>query len=266
MTSEDLDGLVLNFPTPCNPFDHNTDGIDKEDETSNVSDNKKKQLEAQENNNSGESIKQTTTALILHVSANKRMPRNEVHTKGNNKDENNKDDNENEVEDEENELDDDEKVQSEAEDNNNSGEDNNNSGERIKQPTTADDDEDDNANDVNNDEFEYNKQVQLEADDNTAGDYNEDEDEIPNITGNKRKSSQETDEDFVDLPGKKRKSHKTPILFTTGLGFSANNQSQLKSLIESARSKKDFSLAFEPDPSLFCLVYRWAHKPPYQGL
>lgn len=34
-------------------------------------------------------------------------------------------------------------------------------------------------------------------------------------------------------------------------------------VIESARNKNDFSLAFEPDPSLFCLVYRWAHRPPY---
>ncbi len=90
---------------------------------------------------------------------------------------------------------------------------------------------------------------------------------------NKRKATNEeansddedADEDYVDLPAKqnRKSSNTTPIMFTNGLGLSADNLSQLKSVIETAKSKKAFSQTFEPDPSLFCLVYRWAHKPPY---
>ncbi len=92
-----------------------------------------------------------------------------------------------------------------------------------------------------------------------TSDMNQNDDEDYSSASDKR------DEDFVDVPANKHRKSSTitSIMFTNGLGLSAENLSQLKSVTETAQSKRDFSLAFEPDPSLFCLVYRWAHKPPY---
>jgi hypothetical protein len=99
------------------------------------------------------------------------------------------------------------------------------------------------------DQPEENEQQEVEEDFETPEEYETDED----------------DEDYMELIASKQKSSKSNpfILFTNGLGFSANNKSQLSTVIESESSKKDFCLAFQPDPSLFCLVYRWARKPAY---
>ncbi len=84
----------------------------------------------------------------------------------------------------------------------------------------------------------------------------------PEANNEQQESDSDEADDYVP-PSNKHTKRNANILFTNGLGFSADNQSQLQTVIESARNKNDFSLAFEPDPSLFCLVYRWAHRPPY---
>jgi hypothetical protein len=74
------------------------------------------------------------------------------------------------------------------------------------------------------------------------------------------------DEDYVDSISKSSKTSPrstTDILFTTGLGFTAEKQSELRTLVESAASKDEFSQAFKPNKDLYCLVFWWARKPPY---
>jgi hypothetical protein len=74
----------------------------------------------------------------------------------------------------------------------------------------------------------------------------------------------EDDEDYIDLDANERKSRTNPLcLFTTGLGFSVDDKSRLKAVIESAASKNKFCDTFVPHPSLFGLVYRWARRPAY---
>jgi hypothetical protein len=63
---------------------------------------------------------------------------------------------------------------------------------------------------------------------------------------------QEIDSDADDVyvpPCNKGTKRNANILFTTGLGFSADNQSQLQTVIESARNKK----YFRPEFILSCL-------------
>jgi hypothetical protein len=56
------------------------------------------------------------------------------------------------------------------------------------------------------------------------------------------------------LPQNKRKSSPS-ILFSTGLGFSADKQSELRTVVKSAADKEQFSAAFEPDMDLYCLIF-----------
>jgi hypothetical protein len=75
-------------------------------------------------------------------------------------------------------------------------------------------------------------------------------------------SSGESDEDYVEVTNEWNTKNSN-FLFTNGLGCSVENRSNLKTIVESAASKKEIVSAHEPEPELFCLVYRWARKAPY---
>jgi hypothetical protein len=73
------------------------------------------------------------------------------------------------------------------------------------------------------------------------------------------------DEDCIDLAAKERKSSDPVGLFTTGLGFSSDNEHRLRTVIKPVASKKRFSNTWCPDPSVCfsmfnacCLSQRFA--------
>jgi hypothetical protein len=71
------------------------------------------------------------------------------------------------------------------------------------------------------------------------------------------------DEDHVDPPQKQKKSSNPGCLFTNGCGFWSDDRSQLKTVVESAASKKKVGNDWQCDPSVFGLILRWAHKPSF---
>jgi hypothetical protein len=72
------------------------------------------------------------------------------------------------------------------------------------------------------------------------------------------------DEDHVDLPPRKKKKSSNPgCLFTNGCGFWSHDRSQLKTVVESAASKKKVGDDWRCDPTMFGLILRWAHKPSF---
>jgi hypothetical protein len=119
----------------------------------------------------------------------------------------------------------------------------------------------DGKNDGDNEDDEGKKEeLNVVVDNDSTGDYEEDEDDED------EDDEDVEDEDYIKSIANKHKSSSKSdpsILFTNSLGFSADNKSQLSSVIESESSKKEFSLVFQPDPSLYCLVYRWARRPAY---
>jgi hypothetical protein len=96
---------------------------------------------------------------------------------------------------------------------------------------------------------------------------NESPDNDKNYSSNDPDEDDVDDEDYVEIIPNSSKASRpkatTDILFTTGLGFNAKKQSELRTVVESAASKNEFSQAFKPDKDLYCLVFRWARKPPY---
>jgi hypothetical protein len=81
-------------------------------------------------------------------------------------------------------------------------------------------------------------------------------------TSNSDTEDDEDDEDYV--LDERKKSPSNPLcLFTTGLGFSADDKREMKAVIESAASKNKFCATFTADSTLLCLVYRWARKPSF---
>jgi hypothetical protein len=79
-------------------------------------------------------------------------------------------------------------------------------------------------------------------------------------TSNSNTDDDEDDEDCV--LDERKKSQSDPLcLFTAGLGFSAEDKTVMTAVIESARSKNKFCASFTADPTLLCLVHRWARKP-----
>jgi hypothetical protein len=71
------------------------------------------------------------------------------------------------------------------------------------------------------------------------------------------------DKEYVEQPPKSKRKSTPDILFRTGLGFTSENQSNLLPVIKSAANKNEFSLSFNPDKDLYCLVFWWAWKPPF---
>jgi hypothetical protein len=71
------------------------------------------------------------------------------------------------------------------------------------------------------------------------------------------------DNEYIEQPPKSKRKSTSDILFTTGLGFTAENQLDLIPVIKSAADKNQFSLSFNPNKDLYCLVFRWARKPPF---
>jgi hypothetical protein len=96
---------------------------------------------------------------------------------------------------------------------------------------------------------------------------NESPDNDKNYSLNDANNDNDDDEDYVEIIPKSSKASRpkstTNILFTTGLGFNAKKQSELRTVVESTASKDEFSQAFKPAKDLYCLVFRWARKPPY---
>jgi hypothetical protein len=78
-------------------------------------------------------------------------------------------------------------------------------------------------------------------------------------------SDDDDDTDGEEYAGSSKTSPKswTHILFTTGLGVTTEKQSELRTVVESAASKDEFSQAFKPGKDLYCLVFWWARKPPH---
>jgi hypothetical protein len=75
---------------------------------------------------------------------------------------------------------------------------------------------------------------------------------------------EDEDEDYIDLVANKHMSQSNHLcMFTTGLGFSADDKSRLKAVVESATSKNKFCETFVRHPRLFGLVFRWARRPAY---
>jgi hypothetical protein len=70
------------------------------------------------------------------------------------------------------------------------------------------------------------------------------------------------DDKYIEQPPKSKRKSTSDILFTTRLGFTSENQLDLVPVIESAANKNEFSLSFNPDKDLYCLVFWWAQKPP----
>jgi hypothetical protein len=71
------------------------------------------------------------------------------------------------------------------------------------------------------------------------------------------------DDECIEQPPKSKRKSTSDILFTTGLGFTSENQLDLMPVIKSAADKNEFSLSFNPDKNLYCLVFWWARKPPF---
>jgi hypothetical protein len=72
------------------------------------------------------------------------------------------------------------------------------------------------------------------------------------------------DEDCVDPPPQKKKKSSNPgCLFTNGCSFWSDDRSQLKTVVESAASKKKVGDDWRCDPTMFGLILRWAHKPSF---
>ena len=72
------------------------------------------------------------------------------------------------------------------------------------------------------------------------------------------------DEAYSEPSNPKKPSNFIPILFTTGLGFSTDdNKTQLSNVQESASSCQEICETYSPDPSLYGLVIRWSRKEKY---
>jgi hypothetical protein len=72
------------------------------------------------------------------------------------------------------------------------------------------------------------------------------------------------DEDHVDPPPRKKKKSSNPgCLFANGCGFWSDDRSQLKTVVESAASKKKVGDDWRCDPTMFGLILGWAHKPSF---
>jgi hypothetical protein len=80
---------------------------------------------------------------------------------------------------------------------------------------------------------------------------NESPDNDKNYSLNNAYDDNDDDEDYVEIIPKSSKASclksTTDIVFTTGLGFNAEKQSELRTVVESAASKDEFSQAFKPD-------------------
>ena len=92
--------------------------------------------------------------------------------------------------------------------------------------------------------------LEVEEDDDSDDDGTEDKGDV-------------NDEDYVEPPGKEKKSSNPGCLFTNGIGFMSDDRSQLKTVVESAAAKKIVSDDWQSDPSMFGLIIRWAHKPSF---
>jgi hypothetical protein len=100
---------------------------------------------------------------------------------------------------------------------------------------------------------EEDEETELDVDEVCVVDLDDDDDD-----------DDDEDEDHVDPATNKRKSRSGPLcVFTTGLGFSAVDKSQLRGVVESASSKKQFSGGFKPSQQLSNLIIRWGRKPSY---
>jgi hypothetical protein len=72
------------------------------------------------------------------------------------------------------------------------------------------------------------------------------------------------DEDHVDPPPRKKKKSSNPgCHFANGCGFWPDDRSQLKTVVESAASKKKVGDNWRCDPTMFGLIVGWAHKPSF---
>jgi hypothetical protein len=71
------------------------------------------------------------------------------------------------------------------------------------------------------------------------------------------------DDKYIEQPPKSKRKSISDILFTTGLGFASENHLDIMPVIESAADRNEFSLSFNPDKDLYCLVFWWAQKPPF---
>jgi hypothetical protein len=133
--------------------------------------------------------------------------------------------------------------------------------ETVEEDDDADvDDESHPIGEENHDNEVYQDDENNDDDDDDDDSDNKDDD----VEDNEDDDDDDDDPDYAVVSSKKgKKSISQPLLFTNGLGFSANNQSKLSTVVESVASKKEFSLHCKPDVSLFCLVYWWARRTAF---
>ena len=134
---------------------------------------------------------------------------------------------------------------------------------------TVEEDDDADVDDESHLIGEANDDDEVHQDDENNDDDDDDDDDSDNEDDDVEDNDDDDDDDDDDqdcaaVSSKKgKKSISQPLLFTNGLGFSANNQSKLSTVVESVASKKEFSLHCKPDVSLFCLVCRWARRTAF---